>query len=68
MNQGTNHSLKMSDEVAAGIGGGASVLSMIVGWLKPLGEIASSVSAIIGCVIAAVMLWRLIFRSDSAKK
>jgi hypothetical protein len=23
MNQGTNHSLKMSDEVAAGIGGGA---------------------------------------------
>jgi hypothetical protein len=24
MNQGTNHSLKMSDEVAAGIGGGGA--------------------------------------------
>lgn len=68
MNHGTNHSLKMSDEVAAGIGGSASVLSVLVGWLKPLGEIASSISAIIGCIIAVVMLWRLIFRSDTTKK
>lgn len=68
MNQGTNHPFKMSDELTAGIGGGASVLSVIVGWLKPLGEIASSVSAIFGCCIAGVMLWRLIRKPDSANK
>jgi hypothetical protein len=66
MNASSNHP-RMSDEAAAGVGGLASVLSVLLGWLKPLGEIASSLSAIFGCCIAGVMLWRLI-RSNSKLK
>lgn len=63
----TNHSLKMSDEVAAWTGGSASVLSVLLGWLKPIGEIASSLSAIFGCCIAGLMLWRLIWSKSEPK-
>ena len=67
MSAPTNHSFKMSDEVTAGIGGSASVLSVLLGWLKPLGELASSLSAIFGCCIAGLMLWRLIRNKTEPK-
>jgi hypothetical protein len=42
------------------VGIGASAFSVAMHYLKPIGEIASSISAIIGCIVACIMLWRLI--------
>lgn len=52
----------MTNEVIrdGSVGVGASVFSVLMGVLKPLGEVASSMSSIIGCIVACIMLWRLL--------
>lgn len=52
----------MTNEVIrdGSVGIGASVFSVLMQWIKPIGEAASSISSIIGCVVACIMLWRLI--------
>lgn len=42
------------------IGIGSGLMSAIMGWLKPLGEVASHVGSIVTCTIACVMLYRLL--------
>jgi hypothetical protein len=39
-------------------------MSAIMGWLKPLGEFASSIGSIVTCIIACVMLYRLLRKKD----
>lgn len=43
-----------------GVGAGSGLTSAILGWLKPLGDAASSIGAIATCIISLVMLYRLI--------
>lgn len=55
------HPRNMTEDVKnAAVASGSSLFSVLMGFLKPLGEMASSVSAIVGCVVACIMLWRLI--------
>lgn len=44
----------------ATVGAGSGFLAAIIGWLQPIGQIASSVAAIIGCIISIIMLYRLL--------
>jgi tetrahydromethanopterin S-methyltransferase subunit C len=46
------------------IGIGSGIVSAIMGWLKPLGEVASSVGSIVTCIIACVMLYRILRKKD----
>lgn len=45
---------------SATVGAGSGFLAALIGWLQPAGQIASSVAAIIGCIISIVMLYRLL--------
>lgn len=56
----TNH-----NEIRDGsIGIGSGLTSAIMGILKPLGEVASSIGSIVTCIIACVMLYRLLRKKD----
>jgi len=57
----TNQTSEIRD---GSIGIGSGLLSAIMGWLKPLGEVASSVGSIVTCIIACVMLYRLLRKKD----
>jgi hypothetical protein len=46
------------------IGIGSGLVSAVMGWLKPLGEVASSIGSIVTCIIACVMLYRLLRKKD----
>lgn len=46
----------------ATIGSSSGILSAILGWLDPLGHIASSLGAIATCIISLVMLYRILFK------
>lgn len=46
------------------IGATAGIGGAILHWLKIFGEAGSSIASILGAVIAAIMLWRLVFRDN----
>lgn len=48
----------------ASVGAGSGFLAALIGWLQPIGQIASSLAAIIGCIISMVMLYRLLRRKQ----
>jgi hypothetical protein len=57
----TNHAHEIRD---GSIGISSGIVSAIMGWLKPLGEVASSIGSIVTCIIACVMLYRLLRKKD----
>jgi tetrahydromethanopterin S-methyltransferase subunit C len=46
------------------IGIGSGLTSAIMGILRPLGDVASSIGSIVTCIIACVMLYRLLRKKD----
>lgn len=42
------------------IGAASGFMSALLGVLKPLGDVASSVGAIAGCAVSLIMLYRLL--------
>jgi hypothetical protein len=47
------------------IGATAGIGGAILHWLKLLGEAGSSIASILGAIIAAIMLWRLVFKDNT---
>ena len=48
-----------------GIGASSGITSAVLGWLKPLGDAASSIGAIATCIISLVMLYRVLFKNNN---
>jgi len=42
------------------IGAASGFMSAMLGALKPLGDVASSIGAIAGCAVSLIMLYRLL--------
>ena len=52
----------------ATIGSSSGILSAILGWLDPLGHIASSLGAIATCIISLVMLYQILFKPNRKRR